>query len=452
MLKLLGLLALAVSASAQQLTPHLLRLSSGKSLSLALPTSFDINIAAEGFHRPRFFARSPDGRIFVTEMYDLSDNQRGAIDILTGWNPATHTFAGHTTYLAHLHNPNNVAFYTDPATHQAWLYTALTDRLLRYKYTAGDNAPTSEPEVLAHFPSYGLDYKYGGWHLTRTVAFATLHGHTRLFVAVGSSCNACREKEPERASLLVMDPDGEHYGKVAAGLRNAVDVEFIPSLDGGSLFATDMGDDHLGDTAPEDQFFELDANDHAGPIATLVNFPFSNLFQSENLSPSTRAGNETTPTPVNYGWPTCYFEGGVPHPDPLVSSPKPGDRIFPPPPSGPPPPQFDCTKVPAAYTTFKAHSSPLGLAFFDRSNEHLNNTFLVALHGAGHPRVGTGYRVVRFSPAARHPENFILGFLTTEGGKPVVHGRPCGVFQTGPDSFLLSDDLNGVIYSVHPNH
>ena len=77
-----------------------------------------------------------------------------------------------TPYLEHLHNPNTIAFYTDPLTHQMWLYTALTEKLVRFKYEAGDAAPKSPPETLATFPAYGLNYKYGGWHLTRTVAFA----------------------------------------------------------------------------------------------------------------------------------------------------------------------------------------------------------------------------------------------------------------------------------------
>ena len=46
-------------------------------------------------------------------------------------------------YLDHLRNPNNLAFWTDPATHQSWLYLPLTDKLVRYKYKAGDNAPSS---------------------------------------------------------------------------------------------------------------------------------------------------------------------------------------------------------------------------------------------------------------------------------------------------------------------
>jgi glucose/arabinose dehydrogenase len=439
-------------AFAQQLTPHLIRLADGRRFTLNLPASFAIDVAAQGLRRVRFFAVSPDHRIFATDMYGLEDNSLGRVYILDGWNERTHTFSRTIPYLDHLRNPNNVAFYTDPQTGQAWIYVPLTDRLVRYKYSPGNNAPTGPPEVLAHYPDYGLNYKYGGWHLTRTVAFATLHGHTKLFVSVGSSCNACAEKEPVRATVQVMAPDGTHHGTVAKGLRNAVGLAFFPALDGGSLFATNMGADHLGDDAPEETFFELDSNEHSGPIATAVNWNFTNWLETpiDGHPGALRAGNEYTPIVANYGWPTCYFEDGSPHPDQLISAPKPTDHIFPPPPAGPPPAQFDCSKVPAAYTTFPAHSSPLGLGYFDGDNTILKNSFLVALHGASHPKIGAGYRVVRFTPGDRQPEDFITGFLVTEAGKPAVKGRPCGLLHTGPDSFLLTDDLNGIVYSIHP--
>ena len=80
----------------------------------------------------------------------------------------------------------------------------------------------------------------------------------------------------------------------------------------------------------------------------------------------------------------------------------------------------------------------------------LSDSFLVALHGASHPGIGTGYRVVRFTPSDRKPRDFITGFLTIENGKPVVHGRPCGILRLGKDSFLLSDDYLGIIYFIHP--
>jgi glucose/arabinose dehydrogenase len=407
-------------ASAQQLTPHPIHLANGKSLVLNLPADFTIDVAAEGLKRVRFMARSPDNRIFATDMHDLGDNQLGKVYVLEGWNEKTHRFAKITPYLDHLRNPNNLAFYTEPQQNgqpgQSWLYLPLTDRLLRYKYNPGDNAPSSPPEVLAHYPDYGLNYKYGGWHLTRTVAFATLHGKTSLYVTVGSSCNACREKEEVRATLTVMDPDGSHQEIIARGLRNAVGMEYIPSIDGGALFATNMGADHLGDRDPEDTFFELDSETHPVPPGS------------------------------NYGWPTCYFDHGQAHADRLIADPKPTDRVVPAPPVGPPPPQFDCTKIPAVYATFAPHSSPLGLEYFDGANSALAGSFLVALHGASHPKIGTGYRVVRFDAAQRQPQDFITGFLVN--GK--VTGRPCGIVRTGPDAFLLTDDHDGAIYYVHP--
>ena len=440
---------LCLHTNAQSLVPQSVTYAPGKTITLSLPPGLRIDVAATGLRRVRFFAQSPDGRIFVTGMYNKADNTRGSVFILDGWDARTHTFAHVIPYLDHLRNPNNLAFYTDE-NQKSWLYLPLTDRLVRYKYNAGDNAPHSPPQVLMRFPDYGLNYKYGGWHLTRTVAIATLHGHARVYIAAGSSCNYCREREVIRASLSSMDPDGSHQVLLAHGLRNAVDLRFISDLDGGSLFATNMGDDHLGDKLPEDTFFELDANDHPGVIAS---------------------------TTANYGWPTCYFAHGKPLLDttPVPSVPAPGDVSYEPVPtpgdaphgalktainSGAPDPNAslgsapapltDCRSVPAAYTTFAAHSSPLGLAYFGNDNPLLGNSFLVALHGAGHPRIGTGYRLARFTPGDRMPRDFLTGFLAFDHGKPTVHGRPCGLLRTGPDSFLLSDDSLGVIYSIHP--
>jgi glucose/arabinose dehydrogenase len=414
------LLVRTTSAPAQQLAPHRVHFAGGKTLVLNLPPEFTISIAAQGMKRLRFLTLSPDNRIFATDMHDLGDNSLGRVYILEGWDEKAGKFAKITTYLDHLRNPNNIAFYTelsqDGKPAQSWLYLPLTDRLLRYKYNAGDHAPTDKPEVLAHYPDYGLNYKYGGWHLTRTVAFATLHGKTRLYVTVGSSCNACNEKEEIRATLTVMDPDGSHQEILARGLRNAVGVKYVSSIDDGALFATNMGADHLGNGAPEDTFFELDSNAH--PI----------------------------PSDANYGWPTCYFENGQAHPDALISAPKPGDHIVPAPPAGPPPPQFDCAKIPVAYTTFAAHSSPLGLEYFDSSNQSLKDSFLVALHGASHTEIGTGYSVVRFDTEHRAPQDFVTGFLVHRR----VLGRPCGILRIAPDAFLLTDDFNGAIYYLRP--
>jgi glucose/arabinose dehydrogenase len=444
-------------AGMAQQKSHVLNYAPGESITLSLPDAFDIEIAARGIRRVRFFAQSPDDRIFVTSMHDLADNTHGSVLILEGWDARKHSFGRITPYLTHLRNPNSIAFWTDPKTGQAWLYVAVTDKLIRYPYHAGDLKPEASPQTLIRFPDYGLNYKYGGWHLTRTIAVAQAGGVPRILVSIGSSCNYCQEREVARASIIGMDPDGGNARIIAQGMRNAVDLRYVPEVDGGSLFATNMGDDHLGDQRPDDTFFKVDP---------------------------------APEQPLNYGWPACYFADGKavhdssPLPsmeDPAVKAhtdqppPEPEDTVYGkqrgvasagtnlaaggghaavPDPNAdlgqPPAPLKSCDQVPAPYAWFMAHSSPLGFAYFPDADPNLKGSFLVALHGASHPHIATGYRVVRFTAGDRKPHDFITGFLTFAGGKGAVHGRPCGVFRIGPDSFLLSDDYLGLIYYVHP--
>jgi glucose/arabinose dehydrogenase len=372
-----------------KLVPHRITLSGGRSFELSLPEGFDISVAAEGLKRVRFMARSPDDRVFVTDMYNLADNTKGAVYILDGFDAASHSFKRVTPYLTRLRNPNSVAFYTD-ASGADWLYLALTDRLLRYRYTRGETAPTSKPEVLATFPDYGLNYKYGGWHLTRTVAVGE---GGKIYVSVGSSCNACVEREEVRASILEMDADGKHQRHYARGMRNAVGLRWVR----GRLYATDMGADHLGVDKPADTMYAV------------------------------RDG-------ANYGWPYCYQSGA---------------RVFADPRFNPRGAKFNCRTVPDALAAFDAHSAPLGLEYFDEASApELSNSFLVALHGSTRKSLGRGYRVVRVpadADAAAQPEDFITGFIKSG----VVYGRPADIFAYGRDAFLLTDDRAGVVYYVY---
>ncbi len=372
-----------------QLTPRRVTLGAGRSLrsfTLSLPEGYEITPAVQGLKRVRFMARSPEGRIFVTDMHDITDNKKGAVYVLDEFDPSTRTFRKVVPYMTGLRNPNSVAFYTDArGTH--WLYLALTDRLLRYRYEPGSDAPTSEPEVLATFPDYGLNYKYGGWHLTRTIAVGPAG---KLYVSVGSSCNACVEKEEVRASILEMDADGRNRRFYARGLRNAVGLRWV----GGRLFATDMGADHLGRDKPADTMY------------------------------SVRDG-------ADYGWPYCYQSGA---------------RLFPDPEFNPRVKKVSCRDVPAAYAAFDAHSAPLGLEHFDaRSAAGLRDSFLVALHGSTNKRLARGYKVVRVPAAGGGPEDFITGFL--RAGR--VNGRPADIFAFGEDGFLLTDDHAGAVYYVY---
>jgi glucose/arabinose dehydrogenase len=384
---LLLLLIAGTEALALKRTPRQISLADGRSFTLNVPEGFEIRVAAQGLRRVRFLTRSPDGRIFVTDMYNRTDNRKGAVYTLDSFDPAEKRFKSVIPWMTGLRNPNSLAFYKD-ANGADWLYLALTDRLERFRYTAGETAPSSPPETLATFPDYGLSYKYGGWHLTRTVLAG---GNGKIYVAVGSSCNSCEEKEEVRASLLEMDPDGKGQRWFARGLRNAVGLRWVD----GQLFATNMGADHLGDDTPADTFYAL------------------------------RDG-------ANYGWPYCYQSGAKVYADPKLN---PGG-------SG-----TSCKEVPVAYAAFDAHSAPLGLEHFDAGdNPELGGSFLVALHGSTKKSLKRGYRLVRVAGPGSRPEDFIDGFL--QAGK--IRGRPADVLRLGPDAFLFTDDYAGVVYYVYP--
>jgi glucose/arabinose dehydrogenase len=377
----------AMNVPALRLTAHRISLSGRRSFDLDLPEGFEISVAAQGLKRVRFMANSPDHRIFVTDMYSLADNRKGAVYILDQFDPADRRFKRVLPYLKGLRNPNSIAFYTDQ-TGTNWFYLALTDRLVRYKYESGENTPTGQPEVLATFPDYGLGYKYGGWHLTRTVVIGD---NGKIYVSVGSSCNACEETEEVRASILEMDPDGKNRRYFARGLRNAVGLRWF----NGQLFATNMGADDLGDNRPADTLYTIKDG-------------------------------------ANYGWPYCFQYGARVYVNQKYNALA---------------RKKNCRNVPSAYVAFAAHSSPLGLDHFDSSNTaELNGSWLVALHGSTKKSLNRGYRLVRISGAAPSPpDDFITGFL--QGRK--VNGRPADVLSFGTDAFLFTDDYAGVVYYVY---
>ena len=240
-------------------------------------------------------------------MYNLTDNKRGTVYILDGFDAQTGKFGKVTPYMTNLKNPNSVQFYRDAAG-QEWFYLAETDKLTRRKFKRGETKPTdTNPQTIAEFPAQGLSYKYGGWHLTRTVAFSPAG---KLYVSVGSSCNSCVEKTTEeekyRATVVEMNPDGTGKKVFAKGLRNAVSIKWI----GDSLLATNQGSDHLGLKKPDETFYALQAG-------------------------------------ADYGWPYCHSANGKIIPDPKIKRP-----------SG-------CKNVTAPYYFLPARSSAMGFDFFD---------------------------------------------------------------------------------------
>ncbi len=342
-----------IAVGQTRLVSQQIALNDGRKFTLNVPEGLEIIPAAEGLKRVRFFAKSPDERIFVTDMYNLTDNTRGAVYILGDWNASTGKFETVLPYMSGLRNPNSVQFYRDAAG-QNWFYLAETDKLTRRKFTPGEVKPTDDkPETLATFPDYGLSYKYGGWHLTRTIAFGA---NGKMYVSVGSSCNSCEEKEKIRASIIEMNPDGSGQREYARGLRNAVSIKWF----GNFLFATNQGSDHLGDDRPDETFYAV----------------------------KNRA---------DYGWPYCHSNNGRIFADPELKR------------------RSGCRGVTAPYGWFPARSSALGFDYFtDPSSPNiLKNGFVVSLHGSTNKSTGHGYKIVVMRKGQKL-QDLVTGFLRGE--------------------------------------
>lgn len=354
---------------------------SGETFNLQLPKGFRIAAAAQIQRRLRFMAKSTDGRLFATDMFDLTDNKKGRVLIFDNWNADRKQFDTVYTYLNNLHNPNQIAFYN------GYLYVAETGRLARYAYEEGSNFAKDTGQTIARFPDYGISYKYGGWHLTRSLAFY----NDKLYVSIGSSCNACIETETNRAVILEMNPDGSNSQVYARGLRNAVGMRFIRSR----LWVTGMGRDLLGPDKPEDLFQEISKDGYYG-------WPYyyqyrQRIYEDENFKDSSRAAYVQAP--------------------------------------------------PNAVVGFKAHSAPLGFDFFDTfDHSALNNAVLVCLHGSTSVWRQRGYEVVRLEKGDSYSP-FITGFLTGKNASD-RKGRPCDILQNDGQSFFVTDDLKGVLYYV----
>ena len=150
------LLSFSIAAAAQtKLTPHPISLNDGRKFALNLPADYEITPAAEGFKRVRFFAKAPDGRIFVTDMYNLTDNKRGAIYILDGWDAERGKFGKVIPYMTGLQNPNSVQFYHDESGQGGFTLRRPTSSRGEGLRAAKRNQPTLMRKPSRHFPTMG---------------------------------------------------------------------------------------------------------------------------------------------------------------------------------------------------------------------------------------------------------------------------------------------------------
>ncbi|MCH7882905.1 PQQ-dependent sugar dehydrogenase [Patescibacteria group bacterium] len=389
------------------LVPRIIIFEDGTEVMFEVAEDFNISVAAEGLGKARFMAMSPDGRMFVPDLVSMNLSHEGKIYVLENFDEINKRFQTKSTYLSGLRGPNSVAFYTDK-NGQEWIYIALTAHIVRYPYSAGDTEPSGDPEIITTFPNKQVPGESSVvWHITRTIKFYD----NRLYVSVGSGCNACEQPEDEmRAMIYSINPDGGNKRIYADGLRNTVGFTWA----GRELYATANGADHLGPQAPDDGMYKLIEGEY-------------------------------------YGWPFCYELNGKIYPDTSRKWTQ----------------SFSCAQVPRSFSAFEPHAAPLGIEYFSKdAHSVLKNTFLVALHGSFEPKIGAGYHIVRVSKDGEQ-EVFMDGFLTEKRpqtgwlistayahsdqptGDIERFGRPVDILQNDVNSFFFTDDYKGRVYYVY---
>lgn len=368
------------------------------------PEGFRVEAFASGLQNPRTTYVTPNGDVLVVESntphpwYEKiaavfigaskSNSMKNSANRITLLRDANGDGIPEVreTFLERLNLPFGILVLGN------WFYVANTDALWRFPYRPGDTRITSKGEKLVDLPA-GKNNQ----HWTRNL-IANEDG-TKIYIAVGSGSNAAEDgvgEELLKACILEVNPDGTGMRVFASGLRNPVGMGWAPGTN--TLWTVVNERDLLGDDLVPDYLTSVKEDGF-------------------------------------YGWPYTYF--GT-HRDERVKDDRPADVV---------------KKTIVPDVALGSHTASLGLAFVD--NEKYPSPYregaIIAQHGSWNRSTLSGYKVMfvpfRDGKPSGPPEDFITGFMA-DIKKDKVYGRPVGVTLLPEGGFLITDDVNNVVWKV----
>jgi len=343
-------------------------------------SGFEVSLFAEGLDNPRTIYVLPNGDVLVMESLR---QQSGSRIILFRDTPKNGKPDLRKVFLRRL----NMAFGMALVGNR--FYVGNTDSVVVFPYSTGDDQIKRQPEKILDLPS--------GGHYTRNV-IADPNGQ-KLYVSVGSATNVDEqrvdEKDPRRASILQINPDGTGMRVFANGMRNPVGLDWEPKTK--NLWTVVNERDMLGDELVPDYLT------------------------------SVREG-------AFYGWPYSYFGQNE---DPR----KKGQR-----------PDLVAKAIKPDYA-LGSHVAPLGLGFYQGKSfpARYHGGAFIGMHGSWNRSNLVGYKVAFVPFQNGKPsgalEDFLTGFIVGPKSSE-VYGRPVGVAVWTDGSLLVSDDGAGKVWRV----
>ena len=371
-----------------------------RDLTLNLPPGFTVKVfAAIGLEGPRFMAWSPEGVLHLTNMkaggadeFEPSGDSSSQIIALPDrdGDGVADTAIVAATQLRWAHS---LAFY------QGDMYVADTHQVIKFSDRDGDLVYEERQVFADDIPTASTP------HITRTIISDENNG--LFYLSVGSTCDVCRERDPERATVLQFKADGTERRIFATGLRNAVGLTLHPIT--GALWATNNGHSERVNTLPPEW---IDIIRDGG----CYGWPFAYAYQV--YIDFNRTGSYRRMLPLS-------------REDSLLVQ-----------------------RMERPVALVDAHVAPMGIHFYaqDRFPPQYRNAAFVA-YRAGFRGPDPGHKIVALFAESDGSNarvgDFLTGFWPKPPDRATIWGKPVGITTDAQGSlYLTSDWVNHLVLKV----